>query len=255
VQDGPVDQVDRDELGAFLRRHRERVQPGDVGLPVSGRRRTPGLRRQEVAQLAGMSIDYYIQLEQARGPRPSAQILSAVGRALRMSDEERGYLAELAGVELRRPDSVEREVRPGLLHVLDQLAAAPALVCSATFDVLAWNPMAAALLPGLIAQPDGERNVILRHFSQPAAGERLDPEDRLRFGRELVAQLRLAVARYRGDAAATQLVSRLRQHSDDFRRLWDEQDVAWTQSTTKRDQSPSARADRIGLRGAARSGS
>src|SRR5690242_4736375 len=155
-----MDPIDRAELGSFLRRCRARIQPDDVGLEATGRRRTPGLRRQEVAQLAGMSIDYYIQLEQGRGPRPSAQIIDAVARALRMADEERAYISRLVGVQPRRPDWVRREVRPGILHVLDQLTDAPAMVCDAVFDVLAWNRMAGALLPELLAPSVADRNVI-----------------------------------------------------------------------------------------------
>lgn len=242
-QDGWVDQTDRDELGSFLRRCRERIQPRDVGLETVGRRRTPGLRRQEVAQLAGMSIDYYIQLEQGRGPRPSAQIVGALARALRMSDDEWAYSSQLVGIERRHPDWVRREVRPGLLHVLDQLTEAPAMVCDAVFEVLAWNRMAAALLPEVLTASDGDRNVIRRHFM--GGSEHLAPADRERFGRELVGQLRVAAARYRSDPGVVGLVDGLRQDSAEFRTLWDAQDVAISRSTIKRIDHP--RVGRIEL--------
>ncbi|WP_091532646.1 helix-turn-helix transcriptional regulator [Microlunatus soli] len=233
-----MDAIDRTELGSFLRRCRERIRPGDVGLEITGRRRTPGLRRQEVAQLAGMSIGYYIQLEQGRGPRPSAQIVEALARALRMSDDERGYASRLVGVQPRRPDWMRREVRPGILHVLDQLTDAPALVCDAVFDALAWNRMAAALLPDFLAPSATDRNVIWRHFADDGGTERIDPVDRARFGRELVAQLRVAAARYRSDPAVTGLVERLQQHSEEFRTLWEAQDVGSSHSTIKRIDHP-----------------
>ncbi|MEU9840023.1 helix-turn-helix domain-containing protein [Actinomadura sp. NPDC048032] len=108
---------DRAELAAFLRRRRARMQPSEVGLE-RGRRRTPGLRRQEVANLAGMSVDYYVRLEQGRGPRPSRQMLAALGRALRLTDDERSHLHYLAGEVPAPPPAPVREVRPGLLHLL-----------------------------------------------------------------------------------------------------------------------------------------
>jgi transcriptional regulator with XRE-family HTH domain len=125
---GSMDQVDRTELAAFLRRRRARVQPTDVGLPGGRRRRTPGLRRQEVAQLAGMSVDYYIRLEQGRGPRPSRQMVAAIGRALRLTADELAYLHHLVGEAPGPLPGPVREVRPGVLHLLDRLDDTPAMV-------------------------------------------------------------------------------------------------------------------------------
>jgi len=154
-----VTSVDRAELAAFLRRRRAAVSPADAGLPAGPRRRTPGLRRQEVAQLAGMSVDYYTRLEQGRGPRPSRQMLGAIGRALRLSGDELAYLHYVAGETPGPPSGPARDVRPGILALLGRLDDTPALVCDAKYDVLAWNPMAAALLTDFSRLPAAERNI------------------------------------------------------------------------------------------------
>lgn len=231
-----MDQVDKAALGAFLRRRREGVRPQDVGLEDSGRRRTPGLRRQEVAQLAGISVEYLIRLEQGRGPRPSGQVITALGRALRMSEDERDHLARLAGVAPRPAGWMRQDVRPGLLHVLEQLRDSPAMVCDVVYNVLAWNPVAAALLPDLLAWPDGERNVIKRFFLQR---DRSRPQDGASdtFGPELVAGLRVAASRYRDDHRVQQLITELRA-SAEFTELWDAQSVDVTPSATKRIEHP-----------------
>jgi transcriptional regulator with XRE-family HTH domain len=235
---GSMEQVDRTELAAFLRRRRARVQPTDVGLAGGQRRRTPGLRRQEVAQLAGMSVDYYIRLEQGRGPRPSRQMIAAIGRALRLSADELAYLHHLVG-EMPRPlPGPVREVRPGVLHLLDRLDDTPAIVCDAIYDVLAWNAMAAALITDFGAVPAAERNVIWRFFTDPAALDRYDADGAARFAREAVADLRAAAARYPNDPGVRRLVDRLSGASADFRARWAEQDVDVLRSTSKRIRHP-----------------
>jgi transcriptional regulator with XRE-family HTH domain len=227
--------MDRAELAAFLRGRRARVQPADVGLESGHRRRTPGLRRQEVAQLAGMSVDYYIRLEQGRGPRPSRQMLAAIGRALRLSDDERAYLYTLAGEVPGPPPGLVRDVRPGVLHLLDRLDDTPALVCDAIWNVLAWNDLAAALIGDFSALPPAERNVVLRFFTDPVARGRHDPEGGSRFARESVAHLRAATARY---PEAGRLVDRLIAASPEFRELWATQEVELRRSTHKRLHHP-----------------
>lgn len=235
---GVVEYGDRAELAAFLRRSRARIQPSDVGLEP-GRRRTPGLRRQEVAQLAGMSVDYYIRLEQGRGPKPSRQILAALGRALRLTDDERSHLHYLAGEVPAPPHTPVRDVRPGLLHLLERLDDTAALVCDAKYDVLAWNPMAAALLGDFGAEPEGERNVVWRFFAR-SARDRIDPDDARRFAREAVADLRAVAARYPRDPGVRGLVERLLAASPEFRTLWDEGEVQVRRSTRKRIRHPVA---------------
>jgi transcriptional regulator with XRE-family HTH domain len=222
---GRVEHGDRAELAGFLRRRRALLQPGDVGLEAGQRRRTPGLRRQEVAQLAQMSVEYYTRLEQGRGPRPSRQMLGAIGRALRLSDDERAYLHYLAGEVPGPPPGPGRDVRPGVLHLLDRLDDTPALVCDATYGVLAWNTMAAALITDFSALPPAERNIVWRFFTDPAARARHDEEGARRFAREAVADLRRAAARYPDDPGVRTLVARLTAASAEFRALWDAQDV------------------------------
>lgn len=237
-QTGGVDQVYRVEMAAFLRRRRARVQPADVGLEAGRRRRTPGLRRQEVAQLAGMSVDYYIRLEQGRGPRPSRQMIAAISRALRLSDDERAYLHHLVGEVPAPPPGPVREVRPGVLHLLDRLDDTPALVCDASYDVLAWNAMAAALIVDFSTLPLGERNVIWRFFANPDVRDRYDAAGAHRVARECVADLRAAVARYPHAPGIRHLVDRLLATSDEFRQLWAEQHVEVRRSTHKRLHHP-----------------
>jgi transcriptional regulator with XRE-family HTH domain len=127
----------RDEIAAFLRSRRARVSPADAGLPVTGQRRTPGLRRQEVAQLAGMSVDYYIRLEQARGPHPSRQVLASLARALMLSQDERQYLLRIAGQPTPPSAGLRRELSPAVRYLLDSLAETPAYVVDAKYDILA----------------------------------------------------------------------------------------------------------------------
>jgi transcriptional regulator with XRE-family HTH domain len=233
-----VTSVDRAELAAFLRRRRAAVSPADAGLPAGPRRRTPGLRRQEVAQLAGMSVDYYTRLEQGRGPRPSRQMLGAIGRALRLSGDELAYLHYLAGETPGPPSGPARDVRPGILALLGRLDDTPALVCDAKYDVLAWNPMAAALLTDFSLLPAAERNIAWRFFTDPAARARHDPAGAVVFARALAADLRAAAARYPDDPGVQRLVRRLRAASPEFAGLWAEQDLRVIRSSRKRLRHP-----------------
>jgi transcriptional regulator with XRE-family HTH domain len=229
-----MEQPDRAELASFLRLWRGRLQPGDVGLDAGPRRRTPGLRRQEVAELAGMSIDYYTRLEQARGPRPSQQVILALGRALRLQSDELAHLHYLAGQAPQPPPRPEPEARPGLLRLLDRLDDTPALICDAKYDVLAWNAMATALLGDFAALPPDGRNVIWRFFTEPAARARYDEAGARQIAREFVADLRSVAARYPRDAGIRQLVTRLQDASPDFAELWAQRDVRVRRSTRKR---------------------
>ena len=225
--------VDRTELAAFLRSARARVRPADVGLTAGPRRRTPGLRRQEVAELAGMSVDYYIRLEQGRGPRPSRQMIGAIGRALRLSGDELTYLHHLLGESPTPQVGPDRQVRPGMRHLLDRMDDTPALVCAADFDILAWNALGAALVG-----TTGERNVALRFFTNPGSRERYHPDDAADFARECVAGLRGCAARYPDDPRITTLIARLRAESQEFRDLWAAQDVNVARGNRKRLRHP-----------------
>jgi transcriptional regulator with XRE-family HTH domain len=230
--------VNRAELADFLRRGRARLDPSDVGLTPGARRRTPGLRREEVAQLAGMSVDYYTRLEQSRGPRPSRQMLTALARALRLTDDERDHLFHLAGEEPPRRGSASAHVRPGLLLVLDRLHDTPAAVMSDCGDVLAQNAMARALSGDMSARPPRDRNLYRRFFLDPAAQELLPPEDRPEHARSHVANLRAVAASRPDDPEPAALVAELRSSSEEFARLWTEHEVAVRRRSTKRFRHP-----------------
>ncbi|WP_406297481.1 helix-turn-helix transcriptional regulator [Embleya sp. NBC_00888] len=218
--------IARGELADFLRRSRERVSPEDVGLPAGPRRRTPGLRREEVAGLAGMSADYYIRLEQARGPQPSTQMLGALARALRLSDDERDHLYLLAGHRPPAARPVGDEVAPALLHLLDQLQATPAQVLNDIGDVLAQNAMAQALLGGVCTVSEHGRNVVWRWFGDTAQRAAYPAEEHDYYSRLHVADLRAAAAHRPDDPTVNHLVARLRAASADFAELWDRHEVA-----------------------------
>ncbi|MFF1476865.1 helix-turn-helix transcriptional regulator [Streptomyces sp. NPDC058301] len=218
--------IDRRELADFLRRSRERVSPRDAGLAEGSRRRTPGLRREEVAQLAGMSTDYYTRLEQSRGPQPSPQILAALARALRLSDDERDHLHLLAGQRPPAARSRDDQVGASLLHLLDWLPGTAAQVLSDLGDVLAQNDMARSLLGGVCTVSEHGRNVVWRWFADPAARNAYPAGEHAHYSRVHVADLRAAVARRAGDPAATRLVERLRGASEEFAALWELHEVA-----------------------------
>ncbi|MFI7693577.1 helix-turn-helix transcriptional regulator [Nonomuraea sp. NPDC049655] len=216
--------MNRDELAGFLRSRRARVTPSDVGLPGGGRRRTPGLRRQEVAQLAGMSIDYYIRLEQGRGPHPSRQVLGALGRALMLDQDERAHLFRLAGQVLETP-RIRQDVPAGILHLLAFLEDVPAYVLDARYDLRAWNPLAGMLMGDLDSLPPDGRNVIRWVFRSPGIAEHLSDEEKSRFARASVADLRVAAGRYPDDRALQALVAEMLALSPEFAELWARHEV------------------------------
>lgn len=211
--------VDRAELAAVLRTARARVKPADVGLPAGPRRQVPGLRREEVAQLAGLGIDYVVRLEQGRGPRPSTQVLSALARALRLSDDDRDTLFRLAGSAPPQAGRVPMLVRPSVLRLLDRLSDLPALVLSARSDVLAWNPLATALFGDFSELPPARRNLIRQRFLGTGIGRiTLSPD--ADSAADCVACLRTAQARYPDDPGLTRLITDLRAGSARFDSLW-----------------------------------
>jgi len=226
--------VNRTELADFLRRGRARLEPSAVGLTPGARRRTPGLRREEVASLAGMSVDYYTRLEQSRGPRPSRQMLTALARALRLTDDERDHLFHLAGEEPPRRESVSQHVRPGLLLILDRLHDTPAQVVTDCGEVLAQNAMACALSGDVSARPPRERNLVRRFFLDPAARVLVPPEDFAEHARAHVANLRAVAAARPDDPVPRALVAELRAGSAEFARLWESHEVAVRRASTKR---------------------
>ena len=215
-----------------------RLSPGDVGLAEGARRRTPGLRREEVAQLTGMSVDYYARLEQARGPRPSRQMLSALARGLRLTADERDHLFHLAGEEPPRETHGGGHIRPGLLLILDRLHDTPAQVVNDIGDVLAQNPMAAALSGDVTARPPAMRNTVRRLFTDPQARTLFPPEDVETLARSHVANLRAVLAARPDDPRPAALVAELTAASPLFARLWEEHEVAVRRSDVKRFRHP-----------------
>lgn len=159
------------DLGDFLRSRRARIRPEDVGLNSYGRRRVPGLRREEVAQLAGVSVDYYIRLEQGRGPSVSDAVLDAIARVLRLDGTEHAYLRTVARPAPRKAaQPASQRVRPGLRLLLDTLDPAPAFVLGRRMDVLAWNALGDAVV-GFSRMAAAERNMPRQTFLEPAARE------------------------------------------------------------------------------------
>ncbi|MGC0311864.1 helix-turn-helix transcriptional regulator [Kitasatospora acidiphila] len=214
----------RQELAAFLRSRRERITPEQVGLPSTGRRRTPGLRREEVAQLASVGVTWYTWLEQGRDIQVSGQVLAAVSRALLLDPNERTHLYTLAGAADPMPSKDCPIVTPVVQRVLDQLSPLPACVLNARYDVLAYNDMYVKLLGELDDLPFEQRNLIWLLFTDPEYRARyLDPEAA---SRTVVARLRTGLAEHVGDPAWKALLNRLRQASPEFEEAWARYDVA-----------------------------
>lgn len=230
--------LNRRELATFLRTRRDRLRPTDVGLPDGLRRRTPGLRRQEVAQLAGMSVDYYIRLEQGRGPQPSKQVLSALARALMLSADEREYLFRITGEAPPMVPGPRRQVPAGVLHLLNILEATPAYVLDAKYDLLAWNRLATHFLGDPSTVPQRDRNMIRWTFSRPATDTAWTDEAAVCFARGSVADLRAAMARYPGDPGIRDLVTELLGTSPRFAEMWAEHQVEVRRSMIKRIDHP-----------------
>lgn len=209
------------ELGAFLRAGRARVEPTDAGLARGlSKRRVRGLRREEVAVLAGVSADYYARLEQGRERNPSAQVIGAIGHALRLAPDAREHLYRLAGLNPRLgPDNARDLVHPSLLNLLEAFPQAAAYVLGPAFDVLATNSVADALL-----SPFGnERNMPRILFTHPGAKTVFTEWETLR--RSTVHALRLNAGRFPNDAAITRIVSELSDVSEEFRTLWADHNV------------------------------
>ncbi|MEU6391242.1 helix-turn-helix transcriptional regulator [Streptomyces sp. NPDC046939] len=215
------------DIGGFLRSRRARIRPEEVGLPEHGRRRVPGLRREEVAQLAGVSVDYYIRLEQGRSASVSDAVLDAVARVLRLDDTERTHLGALArpAATARRGASgrpAVQEVRPGVRLLLDTIDKAPAFVLGRRMDVLAWNEPGDAVL-GFSAMDPRDRNMPRQVFLNPDARD-LYPEWAA-VAAETVAFLRLDAGAHPHDPLLASLVGEVSLASADFRRLWADQQV------------------------------
>jgi transcriptional regulator with XRE-family HTH domain len=208
------------DLGGFLQSRRARIRPAEVGLPEHGRRRVPGLRREEVAQLAGVSVDYYIRLEQGRGQNVSDSVLTAVGRVLRLDATEQAHLHDLARPATARRTAAaapRQVVRPGLRLLLDAMTGTPAFVLGRRMDVLAWNALADAVADFSRKSP-AELNQARQVFLDPTAPTCYP--DWAAVAAETVAYLRLDAGRHPDDPALAALVGELSLRSEEFRRLW-----------------------------------
>jgi transcriptional regulator with XRE-family HTH domain len=218
--------MERDELADFLRRRRAAIRPAEAGLTESPRRRTNGLRREEVAMLAGMSVDYVVRLEQGRSSQPSTQLLAALARALRLSDDERDHLFHLAGHQPPPADGVASLARAGLIRMLDLLGDAPAMVLSDLGEALAQNRMSVLLAGDQTGLTGDRRYLVHRWFVEVDGRDGCPPEDRDHQSRQVVADLRAVAGRRATDPIVTGLVERLQQASAEFRELWSDHEVA-----------------------------
>ncbi|OIH99807.1 MULTISPECIES: helix-turn-helix transcriptional regulator [unclassified Curtobacterium] len=233
--------MDKPELAAFLRSRRERLRPEDVGLPAGPRRRTPGLRREEVAVLAHISTEYYVRLEQGRAPRPSAEVLAGIAGSLLLTPAESDHLHALAGTASLQTGRVERAVRPSILALVERLPQTAAIVLSAAFEVLAWNALASTLMEDFSRLAPAERNLARRAFPPDTVDEAPPPygiSDGAEFCRHVVMQLRTSRTRYPDDPQVTDLVEELRTGNAEFARLWDRHDVQVTPVLTKTFRHP-----------------
>jgi transcriptional regulator with XRE-family HTH domain len=231
---------DRVQLGDFLRRRREELSPADVGLVTGGRRRTPGLRRDEVADLAHMSVRYYERLEQGRGPLPSATVLAGMADALRLTAAEREHLHVLAGRAVPVPADRAGVLDPGLAYVLrDMETTVPACITDDLGNVLAQNWLNVELLGQFAGLPEHGPNLIWRWFTSPRWRQLLEPAGQHDgTGQFYVSGLRAAVARLDRDDAAVSLVRDLRQVSEEFECMWEEHTISAVYHSTKHVSDP-----------------
>lgn len=221
------------EFASVLRSWRNRVTPSDVGLPAGSGRRSPGLRREELAALANVSVDYVVRLEQGRALHPSPQLLNALAIALRLDGNERDHLYRAAGAAPPSPRVVPQHITPGVHRIIDRLGDVPMAVFTAAHDIVLWNPPWAALN----GDPSGlvgiERNLVWRYFTSGHEGIEFDSRHEEDFASDLTADLRTATGRYPHDEKLARLVSRLRSASPDFDRRWSDTRVADHRSSRK----------------------
>jgi len=209
------------ELGRAVRRWRDRVSPDAAGVPVGARRRAPGLRREELAGLAGISVDYLTRLEQGRATSPSAQVAEALARALRLTDPERELLFRLAGLAVPGAGVVPTRIPPSVQRLLDRLADSPVAVYDATWTLVTANAPYDALLGATTAWRGIERNALWRHLVGPGSRAVMDADEHDDLVAGLVGDLRLTAARYPADPRVRRLVAELGSRSPRFVELWE----------------------------------
>lgn len=230
--------MDRPQLADFLRTRRHALQPEDVGLPRGPRRRTDGLRREEVAVLCGMSTDYYSRLEQGRGPQPSVPMLAAMARGLRLSLDERDHLFLLGGHPAPRHAGGTDHVDAGLMRIMDRLHDTPARVINGVGETLLQTPPAAALFGDEPPMDGFSRSVVWRWFTDPSSRDIYPAADHAQRQGEFVATLRTAYAREGQGSRTAELVDRLLARSDEFAAEWAHHQVSQKHTQLKRFQHP-----------------
>src|SRR5918993_1288987 len=217
--------IDRAGLAAFLRRRRESLQPEDVGLPHGSRRRTAGLRREEVAALCHMSTDYYARLERERGPQPSEQMIASIALGLHLSLDERDHLFRLAGHHPPARGAASEHISPGLLRILDRLADTPAEIVTELGETLRQTPLGVALTGDATAYTGPARSRGYRWFTDPATRALYAPQDHAFLSRMYASGLRGLVAQRGPESRAAHLAELLLAQSAEFRGLWDQHEV------------------------------
>ncbi len=224
-----------DEFAQILRAWRDRVRPEDAGLPPGLNRRAPGLRREELALIAGVSVDYVVRLEQGRARHPSPQLLASLARALRLNDVERDHLFRVAGAAVPSRGLVPRDVTPSAQRMVDRFRNAPVAVAvhTAIYELVLWNPLWAAMFGDPSGQPRLERNVPWRYFTDPTLRITHTPDDDEAYARDLVGHIRSAAGRYPDDPEIPELVDRLIGTSPDFARRWKAGTVGELRSSRK----------------------
>jgi transcriptional regulator with XRE-family HTH domain len=228
------------ELGQAVRRWRDRASPEAAGLPAGGHRRAAGLRREELALLAGISVDYITRLEQGRATSPSAQVVEALARALRLAPDERAHLFRLAGLMPPGPETVPGYITPSVQRLLDRLTGTPVAVYDATWTLLVANPPYAALMGDPSGWRGHERNGVWRNLAGPAGRVRQTPRERRALQQALVADLRAAAGRYPADQRLRALITDLRANSARFAELWDSGAVGRQRAARKTVDHPQA---------------
>ncbi|NGO13628.1 helix-turn-helix transcriptional regulator [Streptomyces sp. HC44] len=225
------------KLGRALRRWRDRVSPETAGLPTGGHRRAAGLRREELALLAGISVDYVTRLEQGRATNPSPQIVEALARALRLSGDERAYLFRAAGLVPPGPEAVPAYITPSVHRLLDRLSGAVA-VFDAAWTLLLANPLYAALMGDPSGWRGFERNGVWRAFLGPGSRVRHTPEEQREFEATMAADLRATAGRYPADGQLRRLIGELHTNSERFAELWEAGTVGRHEAARKTVEHP-----------------
>ncbi|MFG2546829.1 helix-turn-helix transcriptional regulator [Streptomyces sp. NPDC048594] len=233
-------EIDRAGLAAFLRRRRELLQPEDVGLPRGPRRRTSGLRREEVAELCHMSTDYYARLERERGPQPSEAMIASIAQGMHLSLDERDHLFRLGGhaPPARGTGAVDEHISPGLLRILDRLDDTPAEVVTELGETLRQTPLGVALTGDTTRYTGPARSIGYRWFTDPAARGLYAPEDHAFLSRMFASGLREITALRGPGSRAAHYAELLLARSDEFRALWDKQEVGVRPDHVKRFSHP-----------------